>query len=201
MVETKSRKSKKKKPKQANRSSPVDFFGDKVVKVVPFLRRGGKNKEDEGEEETSNNVTIDQQDHAMASTGATFKKAPPPGDRKPPAKKKAPLFKTIHEEEGETPRAAEVTPDTPGIVPPLSLDQQQQGQQDGTGMEAGSSSRLSDRAGLAGGHGLSDTVGGQEGDASSRLTSASGSSSGFSDVASSTAVESASAFYKSSAGT
>ena len=44
MVETKSRKSKKKKPKQANRSSPVDFFGDKVVKVVPFLRRGGRTR-------------------------------------------------------------------------------------------------------------------------------------------------------------
>ena len=112
MVETKSRRSKEKKPKQPSRGSPVAFLKDLATnRIIPFTVKGGRNKE-----ETSNNVTIDQQDNTMVLTGATPKKAPPSGDRKLPPKKKSP-FKTIHEEEGETPYVAEVTPDAPGIFP------------------------------------------------------------------------------------
>ena len=58
MVETKSRRSKKKKPKQPSRGSPVTLLKDFATnKIIPLIVKGGRNKE-----EVSNDVTTDQQD-------------------------------------------------------------------------------------------------------------------------------------------
>ena len=55
MVETKSRRSKKKKPKQQCRGSPVVILKDLATdKIYSILGKGGEDKE-----ETPNNVTFD----------------------------------------------------------------------------------------------------------------------------------------------